>query len=204
MPPGRRSRPRSASGNGGVPWLSLLSDRWHPAGNLSYRIAGLQTGSLYLFFLPHVSRCHQRWWRSMAFPLIGTLVSRPAVFIFSSCRTWGDATRMVAFHGFPSYRIAGILPALLLMERWSPDRQSLSFLPAARLPMPPGRRSRPRPSHPTGCQCVGNGGVPWLSSYRIAGIPAARQPMMASHVRATYTPNSKFLKYLFSTLYFLH
>jgi hypothetical protein len=28
MPPGRRSRPRSASGNGGVPWLSLLSDRW--------------------------------------------------------------------------------------------------------------------------------------------------------------------------------
>jgi hypothetical protein len=45
---------------------------------------------------------------------------------------------MVAFHGFPSYRIAGILPALLLMERWSPDRQSLSFLPATRQPMPPG------------------------------------------------------------------
>jgi hypothetical protein len=56
---------------------------------------------------------------------------------------------MVAFHGFPSYRIAGIpagslsyriagiLPALLLMERWSPDRLSLSFLPATRLPMPP-------------------------------------------------------------------
>jgi hypothetical protein len=25
MPPGRRSRPRSSSGDGGVPWLSLLS-----------------------------------------------------------------------------------------------------------------------------------------------------------------------------------
>jgi hypothetical protein len=92
--------------------LSFLSDRWHPAGYLSYRIAGLQTGSLYLFFLLHVSRCHQRWWRSMAFLLSdrwhpagsssnGPLVSRPAVFIFSSCCTRGDATRMVAFHGFP-------------------------------------------------------------------------------------------------------
>jgi hypothetical protein len=29
---------------------------------------------------------------------------------------------MVAFHGFPSYRIAGILPASSLMERRSPDR----------------------------------------------------------------------------------
>jgi hypothetical protein len=65
--------------------------------------------SLYLFFLPHAGRCHQ--------------VADP-----------GHAVRreMVAFHGFPSYRIAGILPALLLMERWSPDRLSLSFLPATR------------------------------------------------------------------------
>jgi hypothetical protein len=72
---------------------------------------------------------------------------------------------MVAFHGFPSYRIAGILPAvfltgslascrhLLLMDRWSPDRLSLSFLPATRLPMPPG--------------IVAFHGFP---SYRIAGI----------------------------------
>jgi hypothetical protein len=60
---------------------------------------------------------------------------------------------MVAFHGSPSYRIAGILPALLLMDRWSPDRQSLSFLPAARGAMPPGM--------------VAFHGSP---SYRIAGI----------------------------------
>jgi hypothetical protein len=154
---------------------SFLPDRWSPDrqslsflpatrqpmppemvafhGFPSYRNAGLQTGSLYLFFLPYVGRCHQDggvpWlsllsdrWHPAGSSSNGTLVSRPAVFIFSSCYTSADATR--------------------------------------------------------------NGGVPWLSSYRIAGIPAARQPMMASHVRATYTPNSKFLKYLFSTLYFLH
>jgi hypothetical protein len=68
----------------------------------------------------------------------------PAVFIFSSCYTSADATRnggvpwlsLLSDRWHPagclSYRIAGILPALLLMERWSPDRQSLSFLPAAR------------------------------------------------------------------------
>jgi hypothetical protein len=72
---------------------------------------------------------------------------------------------MVAFHGFPSYRIAGILPALLLMERWSPDRQSLSFLPAARLPMPPGM--------------VAFHGFP---SYRIAGI------LPASSLKERQTP----------------
>jgi hypothetical protein len=71
---------------------------------------------------------------------------------------------MVAFHGSPSYRIAGILPALLLMDRWSPDRQSLSFLPATRQPMPPGwwRSMAFLLSdrwHPAGCL-----------SYRIAGI----------------------------------
>jgi hypothetical protein len=53
------------------------------------------------------------------------------------------------------FRNAGILPALLLKERWSPDRQSLSFLPAARPPMPPGM--------------VAFHGIP---SYRNAGIPA--------------------------------
>jgi hypothetical protein len=67
---------------------------------------------------------------------------------------------MVAFHGFPSYRIAGILPALLLMERWSPDRLSLSFLPATRLPMPP--------------EMVAFHGFP---SYRIAGILPAVFPI---------------------------
>jgi hypothetical protein len=109
----------------------LLSDRWHPAGCLclffllhasSLRSPNarnkfafalgerkLPAGSLCLFFLPHVSRCHQ------------SRRSRPR-----------SASGMVAFHGVPSYRTAGILPALLLMERWSPDRQSLSFLPAAR------------------------------------------------------------------------
>jgi hypothetical protein len=113
----------------------------------------------------------------MAFPLIGSLATCRLSFLSDR---WHPA-------GCLSYRIAGNLPALLLMERWSPDRLSLSFLPAARLPMPPGM--------------VAFHGFP---SYRIAGIPAARQPMMASHVRATYTPNSKFLKYLFSKLYFLH
>jgi hypothetical protein len=60
---------------------------------------------------------------------------------------------MVAFHGVTSYRIAGILPASSLKERWSPDRQSLSFLPAVRLPMPPEM---------VAFHCV--------TSYRIAGI----------------------------------
>jgi hypothetical protein len=126
----------------------------------SYRIAGIlpalllmerwqSAGCLYLFFLPHAGRCHQvadpghAVRREMVafhgFPsyriagilpaifLTGSLVSRPAVFIFSSCYTSADATR------------DGGVPWLsLLSERWSPDRQSLSFLPAVRGAMPPG------------------------------------------------------------------
>jgi hypothetical protein len=42
---------------------------------LRSEIASYPAGCLYLFFLPHVSRCHQGWWRSMAFPLIGPLAS---------------------------------------------------------------------------------------------------------------------------------
>jgi hypothetical protein len=53
----------AATRDGGVPWRPLLSDRWHPAG------------SIYLFILLHVFRCHQGWWRSMASPLIGSLAS---------------------------------------------------------------------------------------------------------------------------------
>jgi hypothetical protein len=36
-----------------------LGDRKLLAGSLSYRTAGIPAGSLYLFFLLHVSRCHQ-------------------------------------------------------------------------------------------------------------------------------------------------
>jgi hypothetical protein len=39
---------------------------------------------------------------------------------------------MVAFHGSPSYRIAGILPAVFLIGSLASCRQTLSFLPAAR------------------------------------------------------------------------
>jgi hypothetical protein len=46
------------------------------------------------------------------------------------------------------------------MERWSPDRLSLSFLPATRLPMPP--------------EMVAFHGFP---SYRIAGILPAVFPI---------------------------
>ena len=63
-------------------------------------------------------------------PSIGSLFFRPAVFVFSYCHTSADATRsqspstpqssdrvpvrreLVAFHGTPSYRNAGNLPAL--------------------------------------------------------------------------------------------
>jgi hypothetical protein len=51
---------------------------------------------------------------------------------------------MVAFHGVTSYRIAGNLPALFLMERWSPDRQSLSLSSCCTSP-----------------DATRDGGVPW-------------------------------------------
>jgi hypothetical protein len=100
-----------ATRDGGVPWRSLLSDRWHPAG------------SLYLFFLLHVSRCHQRWWRSMAFPLIGSLASCRQSLSFLPAVRRPMPPEMVAFHGVPSYRIAGILPAVFIFSSCctSPD-----------------------------------------------------------------------------------
>jgi hypothetical protein len=61
--------------------------------------------------------------------------------LFKSCGLpapsddWGG--RLIKSYRKLYFRIAGILPALFLMERWSPDRQSLSFLSAAHLPMPP-------------------------------------------------------------------
>jgi hypothetical protein len=88
-------------------------------------------------------------YRKLYFRIAGIL---PAVFILFSCCTSPDATRSQ-------------IPATQCVGRWwrsiaSPligslasCRQSLSFLPAARLPMPPGHRSRPR-------SASGDGGVP--------------------------------------------
>jgi hypothetical protein len=87
----------------------LLMDRWHPAGCLSYRIAGILPALLLM----------ERW-SPAGSSSNGSLVSRPAVFIFSSCHTRGDATRDGGVPWLSSYRIAGILPALLLMDRWHP------------------------------------------------------------------------------------
>jgi hypothetical protein len=39
--------------------ITTEGDRKLLAGSLSYRTAGIPAGSLYLFFLLHVSRCHQ-------------------------------------------------------------------------------------------------------------------------------------------------
>jgi hypothetical protein len=133
-----------ATKDGGVPWRPLLSERWSPDrqslsflpaarppmppgmvafhGIPSYRNAGLQTGSHYLFFLPHVRRCHQGWWRSMASSLIGTLVSRPAVIIFSSCCTSPDATKD-----------GGVPWRPFLSERWHPAGSSLKGAPDSSL-----------------------------------------------------------------------
>jgi hypothetical protein len=69
----------------------------------------------------------------------------PAVFIFSSCRTRGDATRNGGVPWLSSYRIAGILPAVFLIgslascrlsflsDRWHPAG-NLSYRIAGTLP----------------------------------------------------------------------
>jgi hypothetical protein len=142
--------------------LSFLSDRWHPAGSSSDGTL-VSRPAVFIFSSCRTSVvCVLRTQKTNS-PLRSEIASYlPAVFIFSSCRTRGDATRN-----------GGVPWLSLLSDRWHPAgsssngsqascRQSLSFLPATRQPMPPGRRSRPRPSHPTGCQCVGRW---WLSMH---------------------------------------
>ncbi len=98
--------------------------------SMPYRIAGTLAGTLHLFFPPHVSRCRQVGGVPC---LTGSPAPLPALFIFSSCRTFPDAARLAAFHALP--------------DRRHPCRHSSSFLPAARFPMSPRWRRSVRASY---------------------------------------------------------